>query len=296
MSLSGNPPDADVPVDAALVRLLLSKQHPDLSSLEIRLAAEGWDNMTFRLGDSLAVRLPRRRPAAELIGHEQRWLPELAPQLPLPIPTPVRTGRPADGYPWHWSIVHWFKGRMALDDPPLPEAAGDLGRFLRALHRVALPADPPQNPYRGGPLAERAHTIELRLESLAEDAAGLAPAAEALFNEAVAAPGAAAAAWLHGDLHPKNVITRSGRLAAVVDWGDMCAGDPATDLAALWCLFDVAHHRVFWDEYGPASAATMLRARGWALSFGLMHWDAHHVADPAFAASGMESIRRSLEQ
>lgn len=98
MVKSSTPP-AETPIDEALVARLLAEQHPDLAGLPLRLAATGWDNATYRLGDDLAVRLPRIAAAAPLVANEQRWLPELAPRLPVPVPVPVRTGEPGQGYP-----------------------------------------------------------------------------------------------------------------------------------------------------------------------------------------------------
>ena len=49
----------DVDIDEALVRTLLHNQHPDLAGLELREVAGGWDNRMWRLGEDLAVRLPR---------------------------------------------------------------------------------------------------------------------------------------------------------------------------------------------------------------------------------------------
>src|SRR5947199_9685209 len=97
-------PAAAVDVDEPLVRSLLREQHPDLAGLPLQVAAFGWDNVVYRLGSELAVRLPRRAVAVPLVEHEQRWLPQLARRLPLPIPAPVRTGAPGRGYPWPWSI------------------------------------------------------------------------------------------------------------------------------------------------------------------------------------------------
>ena len=86
-------------IDTALVAGLLAEQHPDLAHLPVQMVEAGWDNALFRLGEDLAVRLPRRAAAAPLIIHEQRWLPLLAAQLTLPIPAPVREGAPARSYP-----------------------------------------------------------------------------------------------------------------------------------------------------------------------------------------------------
>ena len=106
--MSSNTPVAEFDVDSALVLRLLLDQHPDLAHLPLAALASGWDNAIFRLGDALTVRMPRRQLGAELIRHEQRWLPVLAPTLPLPTPCPLRVGRPALGYPWHWSICPWL--------------------------------------------------------------------------------------------------------------------------------------------------------------------------------------------
>ena len=132
-------PPAEVDVSVSLVRELLAAQHPDLAGLPLQLLANGWDNVLFRLGSELVVRLPRRSLAAALVGHEQTWLPVLAPRLPLPIPAPVRVGQPALGYPWRWSVVPSFPGTTALEQLPgdLSAAATTLGRFLRALHTPA---------------------------------------------------------------------------------------------------------------------------------------------------------------
>jgi aminoglycoside phosphotransferase (APT) family kinase protein len=160
-------PAAEVDTPSGLVRRLLAEQHPDLAGLTLEPAAHGWDNVTYRLGDELAVRLPRRALGADLIGHEQRWLPALAPPLPLPVPVPVRLGRPGCGYPWAWSVVPWLPGRPAAVAPPADPlaAAVTLGEFLGALHTPA-PADAPVNPYRGVPLETRDGTVRERLARL----------------------------------------------------------------------------------------------------------------------------------
>ena len=115
-------PSAEADLSAGLVRRLVAGQHPDLAGLRVAVLANGWDNVICRLGDDLAVRLPRRVAAAELIRHEQRWLPELAARLPLSIPAPVRVGRPALGYPWHWSIVPLLPGQIAELSPPADQS------------------------------------------------------------------------------------------------------------------------------------------------------------------------------
>jgi aminoglycoside phosphotransferase (APT) family kinase protein len=84
-----------VEIDEPLVRFLLREQHPDLAELELREVPGGWDNRMWRLGEDLAIRLPLTPHAPYLLGNERRWVPVLAPRLPLPVPEPVRAGEPS---------------------------------------------------------------------------------------------------------------------------------------------------------------------------------------------------------
>ena len=170
--------------------------------------------MLARLGDALVVRLPRRAVAAALVLHEQRWLPELAPRLPLPIPVPLRAGVPGDGFPWRWSVCPWFDGENAaaatLAD--VDTAAVALAAFVTALHRPA-PADAPVNPFRGVPLAARAAIVHgyLDLVGTTVDQREV----RRRWDEAAALPPYdGPPLWLHGDLHPANLVVRDGSLAA----------------------------------------------------------------------------------
>jgi aminoglycoside phosphotransferase (APT) family kinase protein len=248
------------------VRALLRDQHPDLADLELRDVDGGWDNQQWRLGDELAVRLPRTERAPGLLRIEQRWVPMLAKRLrlPLPTPTPVRIGEPSSHFGHTWTIARWVSGEPA-DQVPITriESAEVLAEFLSALHQQA-PAEAPANPTRGIPLAGLKAQVDDSFQLIGDHVE--AEAAREVWREAVAAPAwQGAPMWLHGDLHPANVVTLDGGLAGVIDFGELCAGDPATDLSAAWVLLPAGASTRFFDAYEHVDEATIARARGWAV-------------------------------
>ncbi|MDQ0238957.1 aminoglycoside phosphotransferase family protein [Arthrobacter bambusae] len=260
-------PQAELDITAGLVRSLLEDQLPGLADLPLELVANGWDNVMYRLGKEWAVRLPRREAAAQLILHEQHYLPGYAKRSPVPLPSPIHSGRPSADYPWPWSVTPWLEGLSAARAPQelRNAAAEDLAAFLVAIHVPAAPGAP-VNPVRGVPLAARSGVVMERLD----DSSRYPQAARlrTLFSEACGAPPwDGPGLWLHGDLHPANVLLRpDGRLAAVVDFGDLGAGDPAVDLAVAWLMFDGGARRRFMAAFGGAvDAATWARSRGWAV-------------------------------
>ena len=287
-------PAAEVDISPDLVRRLIAHQHPDLRHLPVTLLANGWDNVICSLGDDLLVRLPRRAMAADLVRHEQRWLPLLAPRLPLAIPVPVRTGSPTEGYPWSWSIVPFLPGQIAAVTTPADpgQAATSLGSFLNAMHTPALP-EAPFNQFRGTPLAERQDNFRRNVAVLAGriDTGTVT----ALWETALAAPPwPGSKLWLHGDLHPANILVHEGQLQAVIDFGDITSGDPATDLAIAWMLFpDPRHRERFWAAYKKADDHTRARAKGWALAFSLVY-QAHSADNPMMAGIGRRTYRTVL--
>lgn len=289
--VAGGTPAEEIAIDAALVARLIAEQHPDLAGLEVIPGPVGWDNCMFRLGEDLAVRIPKRAVAAPLLEREQTFLAGLAPGLPLPIPAPLRTGRPGSGYPWTWSILPWLPGDPADLSPPGPDQGPVWGGFLRALHRPA-PASAPRNPFRGVPLSNRREAVEVRMARLRARGAGVTPMIDEFWNMALEAP-LEGETWLHGDPHSRNVLVDRGRFSAVIDWGDICVGDPATDLASLWMLLETPLAR---DEaiaaYGGLSPLTLVRARGWAVMFGVMLADAGLIDDPRLARAGLLTLER----
>jgi aminoglycoside phosphotransferase (APT) family kinase protein len=289
-------PDAEVAIDASLALALVREQHEDLASLPLIEAGEGWDNKLFRLGDDLVVRFPRRHASAALIDKEQRWLPLLAPHLPLLVPAPVRVGRPGCGFPWSWSVTRWFGGETAasMTSGHTEASAILLGKFLTALHRPA-PADAPSNPFRQS-LASRADAFIDRLERCGghiERASTLL-----VWQAALAAPvWSGPSTWIHGDLHPANLVMNAGRLTAVIDFGDLTAGDPAVDLSVAWMLWPASLRDMFRATVdrgtGWVDDAMWQRARGWAIHLGVAYL-AHSLDNPVMGAIGFRTVAAAL--
>lgn len=287
----GTPP-AEVNIDTHLVQNLLQEQHPDLAGLSIQAIDAGWDNAIFRLGDRLCARLPRRQAAATLIENEQAWLPRLTGLLPIPIPTPTRVGVPSGGFPWRWSVAAWLPGRAAAEQEPDAGQATALAAFLRALH-IPAPATAPANPARGVPLAQRAGSIEERMARLDSRTDLITPAVRSLWVSGLSAEVETQARWIHGDLHARNVLVEGGTITGIIDWGDITAGDTATDLASIWMLFADRHAReAALAAYGDLTEATLRRAKGWAVYFGVVLTDTGLVDSPLHARMGERTLRR----
>lgn len=297
--------DARTDITEDLVRALLREQHPDLADRPLALGALGWDNQVWRLGDDLAVRLPwATQSADEMLRKEHTWVPRLAPHLPLAVPVPQRLGEPSGRFPRPWLVTTWVPGEPADRAPATraAESAQALAGFLTALHRPA-PDDAPAGRGRGGPLADTAEDFDRGLASAAElGLVGDPDAVRAVWEDAAAAPEwAGPPMWVHGDLHPANVVTADGSICGVIDFGDLFAGDPAIDLAAAWILLPDGAADLFHRAYGgPArDAATLRRARGWAVGRALA---CLHIADagrhgrpggkPSWGPPAAASLRR----
>ncbi|GAA1914226.1 aminoglycoside phosphotransferase family protein [Microbacterium aoyamense] len=298
-------PPAEVLIDERVVRALLAQANasiPDAASRALTKTSEGWDSEVWRLGEDLAVRLPRRALAAPLVLHEQRALPVVGPRIEatgIHVPIPVFAGSPSDHYPWHWSIVPWYAGTAGLHVPRAERAdwAGPLAAALVALHAPA-PADHPVNPVRGVPLTDRAPLVSERVALLRETHA-LPPssvdALESVWRAGLAAaPWSADPVWIHGDLHPGNLVADGGRLVALIDFGDVTAGDPAYDLAVAWLAFDARGRARFRSALeGRHDAATWVRARAWAATIAMM-LVINSDDNPDYGALGAEAIPEVL--
>lgn len=262
--------EGEVPISDGLVRDLIAAQAPRWSGLPLRrVPSDGTDNAVYRLGEHLTVRLPRIGWAAHDTAKEARWLPWLAPQLPLPIPVPLfvgqpMTARPGPGYPFPWNICPWIEGRTPQwGQVQQPRAfALALADFVRALQAIPAHDGPPAS--RGRPIAELDESLRQWLPRVAEhlDPAPLA-AAWARVLDVPAWTGDPV--WVHGDLLAGNLLVGpQGDLRAVIDFGGLGTGDPAIDLLPAWALLGPAERRLFRAALNP-DAATWARGRGWAL-------------------------------
>ncbi len=284
-------------IDAALARRLLVEQFPQWADLPIkRVELDGWDNRTFRLGSDMAVRLPSAEAYAAQVEKEHRWLPRLAPLLPLPIPVPLAMGMPAESFQWHWSVYRWLDGEVAtigsINDLPL--FATTLGRFLDVLQHID-PADGPppgrHNFFRGGPLTT--YDAQTRDTIAALHGKIDAHAATAVWEAALAATWHDAPVWVHGDVAPSNLLVREGQLSAVIDFGCSGVGDPACDLVIAWTVFSGESREEFRAAL-PLDAATWARGRGWALWKALITLAQHMNTNPIEAGKARRVIDEVL--
>jgi aminoglycoside phosphotransferase (APT) family kinase protein len=291
----------EVDTDVSLVGRLLAGQFPQWADLPVEpVRSAGTDNALYRLGADMVVRLPRIHWAVGQVEKEQRWLPRLAPHLPLAIPVPLAMGAPAEGYPWHWSVYRWLAGEAATVEPiaDLRQAATDLARFIAALQRIDPSGGPPPGPHnsqRGEPLAARDAQTRVAIASLHDmlDAGALTAAWEAaLAARAWQGP----PVWIHGDLQAGNLLVRQGRLNAVVDFGCLGVGDPACDLQVAWNFLSAETRDVFRTSCAalPVDAATWARGRGWALSVGLIALPYYQSTNPTLAGISRRAIEEVL--
>jgi len=251
-----------------LVSRLVAAQFPQWAHLPVRpVEADGWDNATFRLGDEMSVRLPSGPGYVGQVEKEHRWLPVLAPRLPLPIPEPLEKGTPGCGYPWPWSVYAWLPGEPAQTATitDRSEFAAALAGFLAALQRIDSSGGPEPGQhscFRGGPLAVYDSQTREALEAL-DGEIDTARAAE-VWREAMDATWHGPAVWVHGDVSPTNLLVDNGRLSAVIDFGCSAVGDPACDTGIAWTFLAGESRKTFRTRL-PVDDATWVRGRGWVL-------------------------------
>jgi len=287
----------EVDINVSLVGRLVASQFPQWADLPVELVeVDGWDNSTFRLGSRMAARLPSAARYAPQVEKEHRWLPKLAPLLPLPIPVPLAKGVPSEGYPFNWSVYRWIEGETAAVGriENLVEFAKGLADFLSALQRIDPAGGPPpgrHNFFRGGPLT--VYDTETRQAIAALDGTIDADAATAAWEAALAAAWHGPPVWFHGDVTAGNLLVEGGWLSAVIDFGTSGVGDPSCDLAIAWTLFGGESREAFRAVLLPDDA-TWARSRGWVLWKGLITLAEHIDTDPLEAARARRVIDEVL--
>ena len=257
----------EIDTDVALVRRLLAGRFPQWADLAINpVVSYGTDHDIYRLGEHLAARLPRIGWATDQAAKEAKWLPKLAPHLPLTVPLQLAMDHPSEGYPFEWSVYKWLPGANAngtIDD--LDQAAVDLAAFVNALRHVDTTGAHPLLPRsRGGPLTELDEQVRRSIAQLGDRIDGAATLRS--WEESLNAPAwDGEEVWVHGDLLPGNLLVVDGRLSAVIDFGCLNVGDPACDLQPAWNIF-AGDSRARYRAELEVDDASWLRGRGWALS------------------------------
>jgi aminoglycoside phosphotransferase (APT) family kinase protein len=288
----------EIDTDVSLVSRLLAAQFPQWADLPIRpVPSAGTDNVLYRLGDDMVVRLPRIHEATGQVDKEHHWLSKLAPRLPLAIPVPLAKGTPGAGYPWPWSVYRWLEGENAtierIADPV--QAATALAQFIAALQRIDSTGGPlsgTPNFSRGEPLAMRDSQTRAAIASLhgtLDTDAATAAWEAALQSPAWSSP----PVWIHGDLQSGNLLAQHGRLRAVIDFGSLSVGDPACDLQVAWNLLSAETRAVFRAALA-VDDATWARGRGWALSVGLIALPYYQSTNPILAGISRRAIDEVL--
>ncbi|MFB9692368.1 aminoglycoside phosphotransferase family protein [Amorphoplanes digitatis] len=280
----------EIPIDEDVVRSLLREQRPDLASLPLSPAGAGTENVMYRLGDELLVRVPRTAAKAAALRKEQAWLPRLAPLLTYRIPEPVHAGAPGAAFPVPWSIFRWIDGAEPGPDTVRDWAAlgTDLAAFVRELHGLDLMGASRAGElswYRGGDLKACDEWISAAFgDCRTTVSAGLdVDILERIWRDAVALPEPAGPhVWLHGDLKPTNLLVERGRLRAVIDFGALSVGAPDAEHATVWDLPPAAR-RAYWDA-ADLDDHTWARARAWAVGVGVSGISYYWNTYPAFVA------------
>jgi aminoglycoside phosphotransferase (APT) family kinase protein len=285
--------EGEVDIEVELVHQLLRAQFPQWAELPLaRVQSTGTVNAIYRLGEDMCVRLPRVKLWAGDLEKELRWLPTLAPHLPLAVPEPVATGRPDAGYPFVWAIYRWVEGETFARDRGGDEhqAAVDLAQFVARLRGL----DP-----AGAPRSRRdrsMHAQDAETRTAIEQLRGVidADAVIAAWKTALAAPAwEGRAVWTHGDLLPPNLLGDRGRLLAVIDFGSMGVGDPAIDVIPAWSVFGAGGRRAFRASLG-VDDATWARGRGFALHQALLIIPYYPATNPAFVTMATRTVDEVL--
>jgi aminoglycoside phosphotransferase (APT) family kinase protein len=283
----------EVVVTMEMARELVNDQFPAYAGCTLTpVQSLGTVNVLYRLGTEMLLRFPRVIDWAT-VDKECKWIPYLAPHLPLRVPEPVALGQPTDQYPCIWGIFRWIPGDLYLDVGVQDEAdaACRVAAFVNALHAIPVPE---QAPCAGRlPLKELDDSTREAMAAATElpDHQRL----ERIWADCLQAqPWEGVRSWIHADLLRTNLLVNHGRISAVLDFGSAGAGDPAHDLIPAWSLFGEKGRRVFRQQV-RADADAWGRARGYALHQAALIIPYYRDTNPGFVSLAMQTMREILQ-
>jgi aminoglycoside phosphotransferase (APT) family kinase protein len=270
---------AEIEISEQLVRQLLDEQFPEFAGLSLSLLGEGWDNAAWLVGDGWVFRFPRRQLGADVIVSEFAGVPAVVDRLTAPVSCPRRIGQPTSEYSWPFAGYPLISGVELCEAAPTAsrrlQLAGELGKFLRSLHSVsaeeALQLGAPRDTFGRLDIERRSRQAREYLTKATDLKIIDSPGRwERLLDRLIPLCDQPSTDCLvHGDLYSRHVIVKSpgesddedARLAGIIDWGDVHAGDPSADLACVWSLFDAAGRRRLLESYGEVAEESLILAR-----------------------------------
>ncbi|MFA8450261.1 MAG: phosphotransferase [Bacteroidales bacterium] len=293
--MSNFKPKKEIKINKEIVKRLIDEQFSNCSDLDINYLCSGWDNENYLLGSDYVVRLPRRMSSTRLILNEIRCLNLLKDSLSINTPFPILEGKPSDEYSEKWVIYPFFEGNTVINSDLNNSQAECFAMFLKELHSFSI-VNAPNNPYRSIPLREKSDLVEKGFKVLFENKLFDIKKIERIWNKAVLL-NLDKKCLIHGDLHSKNIIEKNGNIIAVIDWGDITLGDPATDLACLWMLFEKDSRQIIFNNYGIDNSL-FYRSMGWAIFFGVVFYfsgiqgekDNMYISEKIFSAISNEDV------
>ncbi|MBH1973722.1 MAG: aminoglycoside phosphotransferase family protein [Rhodobacteraceae bacterium] len=258
----------DIQIDASLVKRLIARQFPHLGDLPVGpVAKQGWDNRTFRLGESLTVRLPVGPAYAAAVKKEAVALAALKPHLSVALPDVVALGEPTDDYPLPWSIRRWIEGETLESAGPEDRCAfaKRLGAVLVELRSAPAKMELIAGEHSffrgchpsvyGGGVVESLQILAGRVD---------VERCFEIWQSGITSAWAKEPVWFHGDVAAGNLLMSEGNLCALIDFGTCGVGDPACDFAIAWTYFDAKERHVFREAIN-VDDGTWSRAKSWAL-------------------------------
>lgn len=279
-------------------RAMVARAFPQWSGEAITpVHAAGTAHALFRLGTDKVVRIPRDRAAAAHVAAQDAVLATFA-GLPLEVPRVLATAGPVANCPFAWSVLGWIEGqdaaRAQVADWTVTACA--LGEFVAAMRDCDTGAGAvsgPRSAYRGAGLVAVDGWMRGAITAIADlfDAKAMTAAWEVAL---AVPPWPGPPGWVHGDLHPANLIVRDGRLAAVIDFGLASLGDPACDLAPAWTFLPAPSREAFRVAAG-LDAAAWQRGRGWALYAGAIALAHYRETNPTLARMGRAAVAEVLD-